>query len=124
MFPDLPLQEMFTKITEHLLKQGKRSMYSKPSMYSSDMVKSCAYRGENGRTCAVGCLIPDEDYTPEMEGVGVSRLQQHWPDLFQFDGNQLDLLADLQNLHDCGDPKNLRDGLVSIASTYKLEMLV
>lgn len=28
----------------------------------------CRYRGPEGRKCAAGVLIPDEDYRPEMEG--------------------------------------------------------
>jgi hypothetical protein len=29
---------------------------------------SCAYRGVGGKKCALGHLIPDERYEPEMEG--------------------------------------------------------
>ena len=32
--------------------------------------KRCMYRGPNGTKCAVGCLIPDEMYLPEMESSG------------------------------------------------------
>ena len=28
---------------------------------------SCLYRGENGRECAAGILIPDKDYHPDLE---------------------------------------------------------
>ena len=28
---------------------------------------SCMYRGENGNKCAIGFLIPDERYDPELE---------------------------------------------------------
>ena len=30
--------------------------------------ESCSYRGSNGDKCAVGFLIPDDRYTPEIEG--------------------------------------------------------
>src|SRR5271165_456575 len=29
---------------------------------------NCLYRGPKGKQCAVGMFIPDEQYTPEMEG--------------------------------------------------------
>ena len=38
---------------------------------------ACKYRGEKDNVvykCAVGCHIPNEDYDPSMEGLGVSDL--------------------------------------------------
>lgn len=34
---------------------------------------SCLYRTPDGHACAVGCLIADQDYTPELESVGSIR---------------------------------------------------
>ena len=31
----------------------------------------CAYRGSNNQKCAIGVLIPDKMYTPDMEGQSV-----------------------------------------------------
>lgn len=31
---------------------------------------ACLYRTPDGHACAVGCLISDDDYTPELEGLG------------------------------------------------------
>jgi hypothetical protein len=31
---------------------------------------SCAYRAESGRRCALGVIIPDEHYRPQMESAG------------------------------------------------------
>ncbi|AND75093.1 hypothetical protein pf16_170 [Pseudomonas phage pf16] len=54
------------RIRDHLIKQKFRS--AKPYNDGSAGTKTfCAYRGENGTMCAVGCLIADEHYTPEME---------------------------------------------------------
>ncbi len=36
--------------------------------------KMCAYRGNKGRKCAIGCLIPDEEYNESMEGASASSL--------------------------------------------------
>ena len=55
-------QEAFDKVTAHLLKQQVKS-------YSQE--EGCMYRGPNGTMCAVGCLIPDEDYRPKFEGLSV-----------------------------------------------------
>lgn len=35
---------------------------------------SCVYRTEDGRKCAVGCLIPDTKYDPRFEGEGLLEL--------------------------------------------------
>ena len=52
--------EVYEKVKAHLLKQRARSLGD----------KGCAYRGfNNGAMCAVGCLIKDEHYTTELEGL-------------------------------------------------------
>jgi hypothetical protein len=53
------LQEIFDKVTTHLLTQGKRSIDEKKHI--------CLYRGPNGTKCAVGCLIKDEFYHAGLE---------------------------------------------------------
>ena len=55
-------QEIFDTVVTHL-----RGM-EKPSAYGDG---SCAYRGMDGAKCAAGVLIPDEIYSPEMEGCPV-----------------------------------------------------
>jgi len=47
------LQETFDKVARHLLTQQAKA--EQPD-------GNCAYRGEHGRKCAVGCLISDEEY--------------------------------------------------------------
>lgn len=55
-------QKTFDTVARHLLTQKRRSI--------NDRYR-CQYRGDNGTKCAVGCLIPDADYVPDMEGQGV-----------------------------------------------------
>ena|ERR1044071_8298334 len=55
-------QEIFEHVRAHLLKQNAQSL---------SVDGSCAYRGEENRSCAVGCLITDKAYSPEIEGRGV-----------------------------------------------------
>ena len=52
-------QEVFDKALTHLRKQGGIAVSSEDE---------CSYRGPAGSMCAVGCLILDEHYLPEMEG--------------------------------------------------------
>lgn len=56
-------QEIFNTVATHLLTQNARSMGTAPQMEG----RGCLYRGENGRMCAVGCLIKDEFYDPILE---------------------------------------------------------
>ena len=53
-------QEIYTKVRKHLLTQKERAV--------AENSASCRYRTPGGLTCAVGCLIPKELYTLEIEG--------------------------------------------------------
>lgn len=68
---------------------------------------NCVYRTEDGRGCAVGCLLTDDEYDPVMEGSPVSALKGVGllPDRLV---PHILLLAQLQALHD--DPKNWYGG--------------
>lgn len=50
------------QVATHLAKQQAASTAHNPRGSSY-----CAYRGENGTMCAIGCLIPDDQYDPAME---------------------------------------------------------
>jgi hypothetical protein len=58
------MKALFERVTEHLLRQGCRSVRPRPNRAEG----FCAYRGKEGRMCAVGCLITDEAYNDELEG--------------------------------------------------------
>lgn len=53
-------QEIYTRVRKHLLTQMQTSV--------DDGGRRCVYRGKDGLQCAIGCLIPDETYRPELEG--------------------------------------------------------
>jgi hypothetical protein len=120
-------QEIFDTVLNHLRKQGVASAVLHDSVVGA---WSCCYR-QGSLSCAVGCLIADEAYTPEMEGeaVGVG------------DGEVLkallksgvngyhdgDLLTHLQIAHDSHMPKEeghsmLRweESMQGIAQQHKL----
>lgn len=60
-------QAVLEKVVAHLLAQRVPAV-------SATVFGGCRYRSPNGTKCAVGCLIPDELYTPEIEGAGVEAL--------------------------------------------------
>ncbi len=53
------LIEISERVRDHLTQQMDRS--------ESERAAGCAYRGEEGRMCAVGCLIKDDFYTSDLE---------------------------------------------------------
>lgn len=105
-------QEFFNNVATHLLKQNRQAKHRDGT---------CAYRGLDNTTCAIGSQIPDNIYKGSMEGMGVERLLLcHREVAFLFDGVDLFLMADLQSLHDSNKPHSWRDGLANIAKTFKL----
>ena len=59
-------QHLFDTMVNHLRKQQAQSHLG---------MAGCAYRGNDGLKCAVGCLISDDEYLPEMEGSSLSQLE-------------------------------------------------
>ena len=89
------------------------------------------YRGLEGQSCAVGCLIADEHYSPRLEGVGIFE-----PSVFNAVVKSLglnrmtpgeatnlqNLLSMLQNTHDMTPIERWRSRLTEIADAGKLEI--
>ena len=84
-------QEIFDTVVEHLRRQGCKS--------ETPDLGSCLYRGPEGRKCAVGILIKDEDYTWRMEAIQVPSLLNNFPKL-DYLKPHLPLLVRLQDIHD------------------------
>lgn len=101
-------QEAFTAVVLHLRKQGRRAMTG----------TDCLYRAPDGCKCAIGALIPDDQYNPNLEGSNVRALT-YLPALQDINP---DLLHDLQNTHDLYDPKEWEKRFEYIAGKYKLEV--
>lgn len=55
-------QQHFETMVRGLAAQGWEQ-----SMRTADYGPQCAYRGDEGRKCAAGHLLPDEKYSPDME---------------------------------------------------------
>lgn len=98
-------QGIFNKVVKHLIKQGRRAMIASNG--------NCAYRGLGGTSCAVGCLINDKNYKPDLEGRLISydpsgpsgvRKAVERSIKRSLTEQEVSMLRDLQRLHDtaCG----------------------
>lgn len=120
-------QEIFNKVAKHLLKQNARSVDPNDEI--------CCYRGPDGLQCAVGCLIADEHYSPELEGLPVdtyrvrgalyaSGIVEVHPDSPLYTGDAAVLLAELQVIHDNDGPAYWRQALRMTAESFGLDAAV
>jgi hypothetical protein len=135
----LSKQEVFTKVSTHLLAQGYRA---------ENTHGDCVYLADNGAQCAVGCLIVYGAYNPIFEGVSTrdldkvfaanTRLEGYDPNdiprkwalkqallasgVDVTDPSTVDMLADLQTLHDSQDPSDWPLDLPQIAKEVGLVM--
>jgi hypothetical protein len=85
----------------------------------------CLYRGPDGMKCAVGVLMTDEAYKPEMEHTGVSSVIRNYEKvraLFSEEVlNDVNFFSDLQGCHDDGTtPQAMQDNLKGFAKKYDL----
>lgn len=82
-------QEAFTRIVQHLRTQGRQSI---------TINGGCRYRHHDGITrCAVGVLIPENEYSPFLENKAVDIIMCYTPSL---QGISLRFLYTMQNAHD------------------------
>lgn len=118
---------IFEAVLEHLAKQKGQSM--------DDHGEMCRYRGIDGKACAIGALIDDDDYKPmwdePMDPFGVQSLinqVEEQPKLHAHLGwmtGHRSLLSDLQFLHDSADlwesKQAMLDAAMLIANRYRLD---
>lgn len=94
LYADATDQEIFDRVATHLLRQN--AVASRGGC--------CVYRDDQGRKCAVGALIPDEIYSPRMEGHNISNLWASVPgdcrERAAFAEKHWQLLRALQSVHD------------------------
>jgi hypothetical protein len=107
------MQEIFNKVWTGL----KAQKFERSTFRADQLI--CAYRGEEGRKCAAGHLIPDEEYRALWEGRRVRAL-----DFFaRFSFEELDLIDALQRAHDQGFvPATMRARLKEVARTFNLKI--
>lgn len=109
-------QEIFDTVVNHLRQQGETAL--------SEDEQICAYRGRNGTKCAAGILIPDEMYSPKMEGHGIDTLLNGGlipsPLREEFSHNRK-LVNQLQFIHDGRNIHNWEDGFARVAQAFNLQ---
>lgn len=106
-------QEVFDKVKAHLLQQNSKALYKG---------SGGVYKAEDGKKCAVGCLIPDELYEERFEGLGVLTLLQESTKLRElFEGVDTVLLMDLMLIHDTKDPIDWPECLNNLAEAHALD---
>lgn len=113
------LQETFDKIVDHLRKQNSKSLMEAPRD------DTCAYRGQDGKMCAVGCLIKDEFYDPSLEeNIVQNKLVKNALNLSGYctDEKFLKLMESMQQCHDLNSVKDWEYHFGSIATRYDLEL--
>ena len=119
------LQEVYDFIVAHLMKQGKRSV---------NETGTCVYRGPKGLMCAVGCLIPDEDYRIDFEGAISRTVIERMVGFvalvgFVAYGNEPDkhmvemdnLLRTMQMIHDSREVDDWEESFRRCAHQFKIE---
>ena len=90
-------QDLFDTITTHLRTQGARA--------TCETFDMCVYHASDGRKCAIGCLIPDERYTPVLEGCDLRRNGNVQSILRSLDIDPTnEMLREFQQTHDCFEP--------------------
>jgi len=107
-------QEIFDTVVAHLFAQKHRAFSN----------TRCVYRAGNGDKCAVGVLIPDDVYSPKMEGGNVEGLIDGRFKIPDFIYDNHELLGSLQGAHDNAgnwdSPLKLAMKLSGVAAHYGL----
>lgn len=85
----LDRQKTFDTVMAHLRAQGGPAIQN----------HKCAYRGKAGTRCAIGALIPDENYNESLEGKSVFR-REICAAIPGADTSDLAFLVGLQQIHD------------------------
>lgn len=88
-------REAFDKVKTHLLTQNARAFNEERYLY----------RAPSGLTCAVGCLIPVEEYRPEFDdgNKSLADVQAATPAL---QGLEIGFLSRIQRIHDNQQPED------------------
>jgi hypothetical protein len=116
-------QEMFDTVARHLLTQNERSEEIRKSTVDGTLIPFCSYRGMGGLKCAIGVLIPDEIYRPEMENNGAYSLLEQFPELAAYIPDE-DLAHALQYVHDKYQVSDWKMELINVAATHQLDASV
>ena len=105
-------QETFNIVARHLLEQGAVSMRAGRDM--------CGYRGSGGMKCAAGILIPDDRSRDGLEGFSAD--EGEVAKILEELGHDTQLVRDLQEVHDFGNPSQWRIRLAEVGERHHLSI--
>ena len=100
-------QEVFDQVSQHLITLDAQSTDDRTCQYHYGALQ-----------CAAGCLISDEEYKPEMEGLPWSRLCEKYVVTVAHSI----LITELQHIHDQRHPDVWDEALNKLAAEYGLEV--
>jgi hypothetical protein len=115
-------QQTFDTVVNHLRKQRTKAESHDPT----GKRMTCMYRTPEGLRCAAGCLIPDDRYSPSLEFTVVGGTDD--PDdrsnavtrLLDDLGYDVNLVSDLQSIHDDKKVEQWEDEFIRVAEAYCL----
>jgi hypothetical protein len=97
----LTARDIYERVCAHLLSQRA---------VSEDDNGSCRLRSQNGHKCAIGSLVNDEVYHPDIEGTGISYYRHaqdgnllralYASEVNAYDPSIVELLCELEQVHD------------------------
>lgn len=92
--------------------------------YAGFGIPACRYRNKEGRRCAIGWNIPDEQYDDSFENKkGYIVLELLGYDISGTPGNDFDFIDYLQKSHDEAEsPEDMKNNLRLFAAKYHLQL--
>lgn len=84
-------------------KEILTNVYNYAKLMTSPAVDSfgnCVYRSTDGNKCLIGNFIPDDEYQLHLEENGPEYILENCPSVSASLGNNTDLLAKIQLVHD------------------------
>jgi len=117
------MQTMFNQAYQGIITQGGQSV---------DDCGECMYRGENGRSCAVGQIITDDEYLDRMDAYDHFESASTGTSVTDLDIDGLlperliphvTFLEDMQHIHDnMDDIEDFRFRMQKLATRYDLNV--
>lgn len=104
----------------HMLTQREKSTHERETLVGIED-DGYWYRNNTGLCCAIGALIPEGVYDPEMEGDDIGDILRAYPQkLSHLDGSDVELYLALQDCHDWSAVNEWPVKLREIADAFKL----
>lgn len=119
-------QQVFDKSAAHMMKQFAQSKLTDPQRVIDDpsYKGSCSYYGDDGMKDGIGCLISDENYSPNLEGYYASSvrvIKALFASGVAVHKADMRMITELQRIHDYKQPTSWFQQLQRLAHEFKLD---